>query len=139
LKAEALAAFEKLKRPTAEGGFALRYVGYGGVSESGIHDLLVEYRGGSAPLAEVQTVNVAERANGVEARVAVRVSGGASFVRESVVRELRAGEVKPRRACSSPGTEVSEEWKSVRSLGLTAEKSGGVWWFSDLVGEIVAE
>lgn len=147
VKAELLAAFDKLKRPTTEGGFTLRYLGYhqlgsrrlqaGEVPQ--LHDLLVEYRPFSEPRLEADKVTAADRANGVEARYIMRVFDVAALVKESGVRPLRAGEAMPRQGCGSPGTEVTGAWKDVKLLYLHAEKSGGGWWFSDLVGEIVGE
>ena len=141
VKAECLASFDKLKHPTTEGGFTLRYLGSSITTRqpNQVHELLVEYRRFSTPKLELVKVNAAERANGLEYRFLLRAWDCAKFVRESTVRELRTGEAKPRLACSSPGTEVSSEWADLKLLLLTAERVGGVWRFSTLVGEVVGE
>ena len=123
----------------------MRYLGYDDPlrpvpgSPVRVRDLLVEYRKFQTPKLELEKVNAAERANGIEWRFLLRGWDCAKFVRESSVRELRDGEAKPRQRCGSPGTEVSTEWADLKLLLLKAERVGGEWRFSDLVGEVVGE
>ena len=145
VKEECLAAYAKVRRATV-GGFVLRYLGYDDPvrqapagSKVKVHDLLVEYRSFGEAKLEVQRVDDAERANGIEARFVLREWDGARFVREASVRELKDGEVKPRLRCSSPGVEVSSEWSDLKLLSLTAERIEGAWRFSTLDGEAVGE
>jgi len=147
VKEECLAAYAKVRRATAGGGFALRHLAYDDPlmppppgSKVKVHDLLIEYRGFGEPKLEVQRVDDAERVNGIEVRFLLRQWDGARFVREASVRELKDGEVKPRLRCSSPGVEGSAAWEDLKLLLLTAEKVGGGWRFSDCgYGEAVGE